>query len=46
MDEFASFNENFVLALFAVLLLTAMWGCAIVTIGMGRPIRREGARLS
>jgi hypothetical protein len=32
MDEFASFNENFVLALFAVLLLMAMWGCAIVVI--------------
>lgn len=32
MDEFASFNENFVLALFAVLLLMAMWGCAIVAI--------------
>ena len=32
MDEFASFNENFVLALFAVLLLTAMWARAIVAI--------------
>ena len=32
MDEFASFNENFILALFAVLLLMAIWGCAIVAI--------------
>ena len=32
MDEFASFNENFVLALIAVLLLMAMWGCAILAI--------------
>jgi hypothetical protein len=31
MDEFAFFNENFVLALIAVLLM-AMWGCAIVAI--------------
>jgi hypothetical protein len=32
MDEFASFSENFVLALIAVLLLMAIWGCAIVAI--------------
>ena len=32
MDDFTSFNENFVLALFAVLLLMATWGCAIVVI--------------
>ena len=32
MDEFAFFNESFVLALMAVLLLMAVWGCAIVAI--------------
>jgi hypothetical protein len=32
MDEFASFNESFELALVAVLLLMALWGSAIVAI--------------
>jgi hypothetical protein len=30
MDEFVHFNENSVLALIAVLLLMALWACAIV----------------
>ena len=32
MDEFVSFNESFALALMAVVLLMAVWGCAIVAI--------------
>ncbi len=32
MDEFTSFSENFAVALFAVLLLMAMWGCAIAVL--------------
>jgi hypothetical protein len=32
MDEFLHFNENSVLALIAVLLLMAIWVCAIVVI--------------
>jgi hypothetical protein len=45
MDEFASFNEDFVSALIAVLLM-AIWGCAIVAIDYwvwaGRSDLREG----
>jgi hypothetical protein len=32
MDEFAHFDESFVLELIAVLLLMAIWACAIVAI--------------
>jgi hypothetical protein len=32
MDEFVHFKENSVLALIAVLLLMAIWACAIVVI--------------
>jgi hypothetical protein len=32
MDEFADFDEISVLALIAILLLMAIWGCAIVAI--------------
>jgi hypothetical protein len=32
MDEFVHFNENSVLALIAVLLLMAIWACAVVFI--------------
>jgi hypothetical protein len=32
MEEFADLNENSVLALIAVLLLMAIWGCVIVAL--------------
>jgi hypothetical protein len=32
MDEFAHFDENVLLELIAVLLLMAIWACAIVAI--------------
>jgi hypothetical protein len=30
MNEFADFDENSILALMAILMLMAVWGCAIV----------------
>jgi hypothetical protein len=32
MDEFANFDENFVLELIAVLVLMAIWACAIAAV--------------
>jgi hypothetical protein len=32
MDQFADFEKNFVLALIAVLLLMAIWSCAVLAI--------------
>jgi hypothetical protein len=32
MDEFVSFNESFVFALIAVLLLMAIWSCAVLAL--------------
>jgi hypothetical protein len=32
MDQFATFNDNFVFALIAVLALMAIFGCAVVAL--------------
>jgi hypothetical protein len=32
MDEFVSFNESFVFALVAILLLMAVFGCAVMAL--------------
>jgi hypothetical protein len=51
MDEFVDFNENSVLQLIAIVLLMAMFGCAVAVLDhwvwVGRPLsppERDDAR--
>jgi hypothetical protein len=43
MDEFVHFNESPTLALIAVLLLMAIWACAIVAIDHWVRANRSGS---